>query len=331
MAHYASFQAGTPNPETLEMTPAAREELHRQLTQPGKVIRSGDGTVTIEGPQSSPVTTRADRAAAWRDNLEDANGDRVDYGNLKDDTFVYTPDGDRVPAIVAKRAGLLKVDPASGRLVMVGEGQGQQANPSAPQASGDKPSEESDKKADDTKDEGWSSEAVDMTMATLGRELSTGQLEALMALAMTGAEDLPEVRALGIAQTLDRVSAKEVADAYRVMVQEARTAADAVVVKAGVSEPSELYHWLEKNDLNRAMSIRDAFARGQVKPLQQAAKEYAASHGSGISAADEVDIMASKDVHGGKLFYQDGVAMCEINGRRMSLREAVRQGFVRVS
>jgi molybdenum cofactor biosynthesis enzyme len=115
------------------------------------------------------------------------------------------------------------------------------------------------------------------------------------------------------------------------MVREARSAADAVVVKAGVAEPSELYSWLEKNDLNRAMNIRDAFARGQVRPLQEAAKQYAASHGSGISAADEADIMSSKNVNGGKLFYQGSVAMVEIDGRRMTLREAHRQGFVRIS
>jgi hypothetical protein len=214
MAHYASYQAGTPTNDTPETTPAQKEELHRQLTTPGKVIRSGDGSVRVEGPQSSAVTTQADRAAAWRDNIEDSSGNRVDFASIKDDSFVYTPDGDRVPVIVAKRAGILKVDPATGRLVMAGEGQ--QGNPNQPQQTSDKPAaEEQDKKADDesTKDEGWSSEAVDMTMATLGRELSTGQMEGLVALAMTGAEELPEVRATGIAQTLDRVSAKEVADA----------------------------------------------------------------------------------------------------------------------
>jgi hypothetical protein len=70
-----------------------------------------------------------------------------------------------------------------------------------------------------------------------------------------------------------------------------------------------------------------------VKPLQQAAQEYAASHGAGISAADEARLLDPRNtVNGGRIFRDErGVATVEINGRRTTLREAVRQGWVKVS
>jgi hypothetical protein len=321
MGEYARYQAGTPTNDTPQPTPAERERLHAELTQPGKVIVGSDGTVRVEGPVSSPVTTNADRAANWRDHVTDAHGNAVDFDKMTNESMIYLPDGDRSTVGAAKRAGLLKYD-ASGRLVMAGEStNGREGNPTAPDSSvADKTQEPQKKDGDDNaKDEGWQSETVDAITATIGRELSAGQLEGLIATAMTGEAEISDLRATSIAQTLKDVSAKEVKESYRVAVQEARQAADAIVVKNGVDDPAALYAWLEQNDMNRAMSVRDSFVRGKTAPLIAAAKDFAATHATMDPADAEYLLDARHTVTGGKLFKSDkGVVMVSYTDGRPS-------------
>src|SRR4029453_4832332 len=84
----------------------ARHRVHRHPDYPGSRGLCPPGQPRIEqAQQATQSTSPQERASRWRDNLEGSDGRRVDFANMKDDTFVYLPDGARVPVAGRKPAG----------------------------------------------------------------------------------------------------------------------------------------------------------------------------------------------------------------------------------
>jgi hypothetical protein len=316
----------------------ARHRVHRHPDYPASLGLDPTGQTRIEqAQQATQSTSPQERASRWRDNLEGSDGRRVDFANMKDDTFVYLPDGDRVPVAVAKRSGFLTTD-ASGRLIMQGEG-----NFSSPQQNtNDKPAaEESNKANEQNEPVRWSNVNVDHIMSTVGSKLPETTLEGLVAYGSTGAMELTESQAHALAQTLrsdgrGELTPEDAAMYYREAVSAAVDEANKIVMEqANVKDLDGFYSWMEANHRAELHEIRDSFCRGDARPLVKAAKNFAASHPDAGVSPDTIEaVMAEGNtVNGGRLHRaENGVAYVTFDsGETMPLAAALRAGYVKVS
>jgi hypothetical protein len=334
MSQYASYNVAVPPSEGDNLSPAERQAQSAALRQPGRVVLQGD-TVRIEEPmQVSQSTSPVERASRWRDNLEGPDGRRVDFANMSDTTFVYLPDGDRVPVGVAKRSGFLTTD-ANGRLVMKGEGQ--QGNPTNPESpAGAKSQDDSQKPAQqDDQPVRWESPLVDQITSVYAPELGADAMQALVARAVTlGEATLPDHVAERYAQAVSTATPENMREAYRVAYAEAVEHANAMIEATGVKDLNSFIEYAETKQSGDFMDAKYKFAEGDGRALQKMARQYLASHPDAGVSPDTIEaVMAeSNDVHGGKLTRKNGVAYVTFDsGQTMPLAAAIRSGFVKVS
>jgi len=145
-----------------------------------------------------------------------------------------------------------------------------------------------------------------------------------------GGQSISDFRAKDIASSLG-VEPAEITEAYNRAYSAAVAKADEVGTKAGLRDPDALYSWLEQHDLPRAMDIRDAFARSQVAPLQQAAKEYMAKHENRPASISVEELYGgSHQVNGGRLYIENGRHIVEIGDLKMTFESALLRGYVKV-
>jgi hypothetical protein len=339
-SHYSYQVQPTTGDNTESQTPAQREAQSASLRQPGRAIFDGNGyrVEQIQEVNAAPAANE-DRSSFWNyATTEDGTPTDMFAPNANPSRiYIPVPDGrggwDRMTLAAATRGKVIQKD-GSGKYVPFGNPE-PSADAKSQESQENKSAEKESQQTDDNSPLRWESEAVDRTMSTLGRELSETQIEGMIAVALTGSPELTNLRAESIAQTLENVSADEVKEAYRVMVQEATAKADEIVLAAGLSDPGTLYRHLEANDLPRLRSIQDAFVRGDARPLEQAAKQFLGKNpDAGVSQSSIEAIMAEgNEVNGGKLHRNEkGTALVTFDsGETMTLASALRAGYVKIS
>jgi hypothetical protein len=346
---HASYQTYVPQPTEAQMTPAERERQSEQFRQPGKVrFTPGVGVEYVE-VESSPVASPAEKAVDWLNSMTDPSGKLVDYfdkGSLKDaDIFVQVGE-DRITMAAAKAAGVIKRGP-SGELIntaapAVASTAPAAVNPNRPAETANardanKTQQEQHKQQDAAENAPikWESPEVDQMVSIYAPLLGESGMQSLVSRAVTTGEgELPDNIAESMSQIAgNTVTPAKVKAAYRTSYEAAVQKANAIVQEQGIEDVGSFYTWLDEHHAGKATEARYAFAEGNGRPLANLAREYVQSHGSGISAADVERLLDPRNtVTGGKIYRaEDGTPTVEINGRQMTLREAVRQGFVRVS
>jgi hypothetical protein len=332
-SNYASYQMGTPAPES-QLSQAEREEITRQLRTPGKVslhVGSNEG-VKFEEAVSKPAITNEDRSANWVENLTNKRtGQSIDLFNhpgVEDRDILVWIGNDQTDLATAKREGLVYRN-----------GKGEWINKLAPTNPTDPQQPTAKQDAAEGKGQqqeriGWKSDVVDEVMSNVGSKLPSTVREGLIAFALDGETALSPSQAGAIASNIPGMEPGQVQAEYQRAYNAAVDAATAVVEKVGLKNPDEFFSYLD-NDRNQARHIRDSFVRGNAKPLADAAKSYIETHGAGVDAATEARLLnPANKVRGGRLYRNDrGTVMVQIDGltHPITLSKALALGYVRTS
>jgi hypothetical protein len=296
-ADYAKFQMPVQSADTTPASAQEREELHRQLTAPGRVILDGSGQVRVEMPQTVQVGKRQVGAVFTEGGKQ----------------FVIVADGDKMEVQAAKQAGLY---------------------PTAPDIQPQDKSAENTPKQDEQKTEGseqvrWTDATVDEVLGSVANELPASAINALVSTAVIADGNLTDFRAAEIAQQLPGRTPAEVKEMYFRAYEAAVNKANAMVQEAGVRDLASFYAWAEKNvDL---AEVRYAFASDSAGPLLNAARQYIATNPNTPAHASLDEVYAEgHQVNGGRLYVENAKHMVEIGDMKMTFESAVQRGYVKV-
>jgi hypothetical protein len=167
-------------------------------------------------------------------------------------------------------------------------------------------------------------------MEQMGRALPESALENLVALAASGS-DLSNYVAESAAQTVPGLDPETVKSNFSKAVAAAQEAADALVEAQGV-DADMLY---ESMTVGERHDIADAFARGDAKPLVEAAQTWLARHG-GQSQVDVERLLDPRNTVNGGSIYRDastGKVMLKVDGldEALTVQQAIERKIIKVS
>jgi hypothetical protein len=192
--------------------------------------------------------------------------------------FVIVADGDKMEVSAAKLAGLFPQSPDT-----------------TPQA---KSEDTSNTTTEQPQSIGWSHPDADAVMEQIGRQLPESVLENLLALGADGTSELSDYVAQSIAQITPGLDPATVKENYTKAVTAAQEAVDRMVEEVGV-DADALYRSLSTSE---AHDIADSFARGNTKPLVDAAQKYLARHGGQAHVDGDRLLDPRNTVNGGRVW-----------------------------
>jgi len=330
-----SYQIPSKSSDATPQTAEERQAIHDAARQPGRVrFDAATGQYTVEQPQrSEPATPQVDTSNWWSHATEVGTGKPIDvFAPGVNFSKVEIPDGHggTTNMEAALLARLIHKD-GSGKWLAHGPA----VNPTRPESPAGEKAQD-DQKQDNKADEAvrWESPVVDQIVGTLAPHLGPDTMQGLVSHAVvTGEGELTDAQAESLASKIESWTPAQAKLAYATAYAEAVEAAAGIVQRAGVQDEAAFYQYMETNHSGALRDIRYAFAAGDAAPLVRAAKQYVETRGGGVDPATVERLLDPKNViTGGKLYRNEkGIAMVQIDGRDMTLAQAVANGFVKVS
>ena len=298
-ADYARYDSPANAPDSsASLTAKEREELHRQLTQPGVVRLDGSGQVQYSQP-----------AEAVRPNTP-APGTRIMHNGK--------------PCFVSREGEFIPVDVAANYPPELFRPFSPDASAEAASKSGDQPQSQQPESLT------WSHPDANAVMTEMGSQLPESVIENMVALAADGTRELTDYVAQSMVSGIPGLDPMLMKENFAKAVNAAQEAADQMVSELGV-DPDVFYASMQDGERH---DIADAFARGDASKLVNAATVYRARFGEvkqpEVTVAELYDTSAKHQVNGGRLWMDGNKHMVTIGDTTVTFEQALKSGWVRV-